>query len=415
MKQLLILLAILGFFALLSPLMADGAMQTATIYGQFPHIAPTNASQAVFAMTGNSFATANIFRTSVATSVDQIGFLVTAQANPATTVTVAVEQVSSTTGMPNGTVWNAGASTTVSIDGTGWFSVDLPTPATLVAGDLFAVTVRMPGSGGGTLSVQRAIGGQAAGVFPYTATNNAVAWTKQSGGINAFYLADANGQALRQIYNFPISAITNKTISLSQSTSNEWGMVFQFPFPVQLCGAQLQVRSLSASSTFTLYDNNNNEINSTTSNLNNQFSSQGAPHFNFFTPVTIPANTQYRYAVKGTQPGNNVFTWYDFVSTTTFSSQEYWNTFQVTNRRTTSSVWTDMATSTGAGYLQLCGFDDGVQVGGSSVPSQEWTVISKLQNGVDAVFAFLHHNLNKVARLADNIARVAGKLIFALK
>lgn len=406
MKELLIALGILGVCALLSPLTTNGAMQTATTFGQFPYISPAGATQATFAMTTNNFATANIFRTTVATSVGSIGFLVTARSAPNTTVTVAVENVSSTTGFPNGTVWNAGASTTVLIDGTGWFSVTLPTPATLVAGDLFAVTVRMPGSGGGSVTVQRAVGGQAGGVFPYTATNNATTWTKQSGGINAFYLGDANGNALQQIYNFPLFAITNKTISLSQATSNEWGMVFQFPFPVQICGAQLQVRSLSASSTFTLYDNNNVEITSTTSDLNNQFSTQGAPHFNFFAPVTIPANTQYRYAVRGTQPGNNVFTWYDFVSTTTFSSQEYWNTFQVTSRRTTSSVWTDQATSTGAGYLQLCGFDDGVQTGGTTITPLKWT--DRARSFIDEAFAVLDH-------AAYHLASLLGKLSFALR
>ena len=400
MKKLIIAL---GILTLLAPAFAHGAQQTSNIYGKFPGIVPETLSRTSFALTVNDSAIAWIMQTPYATTTRKVGFYVTSFTS-SSTVTVAIETVSSTTGFPSGVLWSAGTTATTSVNAQTWFEVTLGADATFAAGDIFAVTVRSPSSGAGNITIGRVIGGALNPVFPYTATNGSSTWAKNSGGIPNVYLEDSNGVAVKNLFNFPVGPITNPAINTG-STPDEVGMVFQFNNPVKLYAVALSHRLLLASTTLTIYDASDTVLASSTWNLNVAFSSQAQPVVWVLpTPITLTANSKYRATVQSL--GSNItVTYYGFNTATVMGTFEWANTFQLTTR-TDAGAWTDSTTSTYAGAVYISSMDDGASVGGAQITPLKWT--GWIKQNIDGAFAVLFYGANKLAQLM-------GKLTFALK
>ena len=406
MKQFLITVA---GIAILSPSLAFGAQQTSNIYGKFPGDMPSGASFATFNLIGNDDGVACIMRApgdGSGFTIRSIGFRVSAVATTSEE-TVAIETVSSTSGFPSGSLWAAGTSATTSVSALGWHEVTLGSDAVIAAGDYFAVTVRNPAASGGNITVVRNIGGDLANTFPYCATFAGTgSWSKTAGALSAFYVGNNTGVGIKGLYNAPIMT-TNNVNTNSGTTPDEVGNVFQFNNPVKLSAVAFAVRLLSASATLMIYDASDTVLASSTWNLNNAFSTQGASiYWQLATPLTLTANSNYRVTIQSVSASNIVATSYPYNSTTTRSVHEYADTFMMT-QRTDAGAWTNITTSTYAAHLYISSTDDGVSAGGGgSVIQQGWVVSVKKK--IDNLFAPLFYGVNKLAQLM-------GKLTFALK
>ena len=364
MKKLsLFFLAVVAIVVSVSPLsvpMTHAAQQTLNAYGKFPSNLPDTLSRTSFSLTANDSAIAWIMQTPYATTTRKVGFYITSF-TASSTVTVAIETVSSTTGFPSGTLWGANTSATTTVNAQAWFEVTLNADATFAAGDIFAVTVRSPSSGAGNITIGRAIGGAFNPVFPYTATNGSTTWTKNSGGVPAVYLEDSNGVAVKNLSNFPVGLVSNPSINTG-TTPDEVGLVFQFNNPVKLHAVAITHRLLLASTTLTLYDASNTVLASSTWNLNVAFSTQGSPVVWVLpAPITLTANSKYRATVQSL--GSNIVpTYYGFTTQTVMRTFEWADTFQLTTR-TDGGSWTDSTTSTMGAYVVVSATDDGGGIG----------------------------------------------------
>jgi hypothetical protein len=167
---------------------------------------------------------------------------------------------------------------------------------------------------------------------------------------------------------YPYAAITTGGGYASNSTPDEQGLYFSFPYPVTVAGAWM-VADLDGAADLILYDADgsstlrslsfDSDVRQTTTNL--------VLKRKFTSPVTLTANTSYRLVLKPTTTTLIVLPNFDVNSAAVMGAFEGGQDFHFTSR-TDEGSWSQTTTRRPMMGLMIEAFDDGTGGGGGGEP-----------------------------------------------
>lgn len=197
------------------------------------------------------------------------------------------------------------------------------------------------------------------GNFPYGALFTGT-WAANT-GTPLLALKYNDGSYHVPIGSIPVASLNSVTTFNTGSTPDERGLLFQFPFPVEVEGAWVRT-DLDGDAELILYDNADVAQRTVTLDKDVDATAAGAYRRHIFSSaLSLSANTNYRLVMKPTSATNlSVYDWLSGVSLANYIGGSTWKYTE----RTDAGVWTDTADKRPWMGLILSGFDDAAGGGG---------------------------------------------------
>ena len=296
---------------------------------------------------------------------------------PTNGITVSFQDVTASTGVPDGTqdqyrVVTSGltANTWVapgimSSDGT-----DTGTKRSVTQGDTIACVIEFTSfSASDSLSISvGSTGFGAAAGFPYASFYNSTSWANNS-GIPVVALKYSDGTYAMSGWSIPYQTFTAVTYN-SGSSPNEYGVRFSSPVPLSVCGfwTNQSYNATNHSYTLKLYADATAPGGSTlasytrNSGTSRTASSVRTPYHRLSSNVTITANTWYRLTFVPEDTNNATLYQADLNAAAIQDVLTFGQSFYMTQAN--GAGWTNTTTARIFMGLLICGADDGVQTGG---------------------------------------------------
>lgn len=274
-----------------------------------------------------------------AMTISHIGFRINSVSG-APTAEVRVETVDTTTGLPTGTLWAANTNgTSGTLTATTWFLVALTAPASIAAGQVFAIVVKYAS---GTNFVLLKIGGyrNTRLNLPYEAPNGV-----RGRMLGGKCMAVASSTTTFYQLNSMLPAINQTNTAFNNTSSAAQGMRFQVPVKCRVIGIRHYQGTANGDYNAVIYDDSGTELSSSSTAYDGNYSAEsaGGVHYSFLdNPVTLSAGTWYRAALEPSSATNiNIST----VQLPTLDYRSAWpgGTNQLYTTRA-SGTWTDTAT-----------------------------------------------------------------------
>lgn len=300
-----------------------------------------------------------IFKIGKTGTISKVGFK-TGSVTTGATFDVRLETVDLTTGDPTGTLLatNSNGSLVVAdADDFLWLTASLTTAVAVTRGDLVAVVIVNPSGSPGNMQIMAVAYGQ--NRFPYSDLFT-TSWTKQGDNRNpncALEYDDGTYALHTGVY--PIKLTPTDTYN-SASSPDERGLIFQFPFPVQIAGV-FMIMDLDGDADIVLYDSDGSTVLETISLDKDvrELTTIGGWNFPFDNTNELSANTNYRVALKPTTTTNIGLATLETDTAAIMDSFEGGQNFHYTSR-TDAGAWTETTTKRPVIGLLLDGFDDSI-------------------------------------------------------
>lgn len=239
-----------------------------------------------------------IFEVGKAGTINDVGWF-TRVVTTGCTVQVRLETVSTSTGLPTGTLVSAGASGTTAVadtDDNVWFTTTLGTPPTVTVGQLVAIVFKVSS---GTPSNLQIGGFDDSGLFRQPSIIEFDGTASNITGISPiFSLHYSDTTCPPTVGVWPIKALNTDTYN-SGSNPNTRGNRFQVPHSVRAVGAWIYMDT-DSDAAINLYDSDGVTISATGSIWQSvpPLATPGLEYVAFTAPVTLAADTNYTLAVK---------------------------------------------------------------------------------------------------------------------
>jgi hypothetical protein len=287
------------------------------------------------------------------------------------TLDVRIETVSTSTGMPTGTLWgtNTNGSQVVSAGST-VYETQLTSDASVTKNDIIAIVIANPSVSFGNMQIVSLAGYSNTGNFPYMATYTS-SWSGYSGTYQLVFLLEySDGSYAYQPHNSFASSITSTTFS-SSTNPNHRALRFRLPCKVRVGGLWAQADMDGDMDLLLVADNwdgtNGNALARVVLDKDIRYgTSARAGRYMLTSSVELAADTTYRVVIKPTTTTSLTSYHYSLGSNAQFAVTEmgieaYLST---ANNPTGSESWTDTTTARIMAGLILDGFDDGASAGG---------------------------------------------------
>ena len=300
-------------------------------------------------------------------NISKVGFRVqTVTSAPTGVHDIRIETVDATTGLNTGTLVEANANATTTLDTVGWKLITLTDSCAVTAGQIIAVGVVAPAANFGNIALA-SYADDTLVRFPYTILTSGV----KSAGISpifTFEYSDGSYECVQGIW--PYSVINSRTTHNSGSAPDRRGLRFRIPFKARLAGCWVWtdpdgdfdiVHYAADGTTATVMHSHDKDIVAA--------NSAGVMRFRFATTKTIEKNTDYRLVVMPTTATNVTVYDADVNAAADLNALEGGSNFHLTTANDTPTVegdWTQTLTARPFMGLYLDQFDDAVQVGGGS-------------------------------------------------
>lgn len=282
------------------------------------------------------------------------------------TLTVTVETVDTTTGLPNGAGFGSSSGTTGTVTSSSNVLQALGASATIPKGTVYAVKFALAS---GTSAVIQGLGNTAYGGnsnLPYFANNTgtpakAVVGTTTptvavGSSATTFYQADGS---------IPLSAVANGAFNNSTAGAKR-GLLFTPPMDCRAIGIKWQNEAATGAFNAVLYDNSGSELSSSSTAFGSTVQGTAySTHVYFDSPVTLSAGTPYRIAIEPTSTTNVNVSTFTLVSADYRSASPAGTTAQYTTF-TTAGGWVDSGNEAILPVMDviLDQVDDGAGTGG---------------------------------------------------
>jgi hypothetical protein len=306
---------------------------------------------------------ATVFRATENMTISHVIFRVNA-ASGSPTVDVRIETVSTTDGLPTGTLWATNTNVVSAALSAGTvYTEALTASASINTGDYVAVVFKY--NSGTSVALTLAGGGHdlTSMGMPYQVNNTGTPTKANHGAARAM----AVGNGATSFYYVPGMLPVSATVQQNFSTTNgdAFGNRFQVPFKCRCKGLVYIVAGTSGEFSYGLYDDSGTELSSssTTFDIDQAAWNTANPMLMFFdNPVTLSPATWYRLALWPSST-TNTSAYKQTVMTDASEAMPYTNFHYTT--KATGGAWTDTAT-TEALMLDLIidQLDDGVSAGG---------------------------------------------------
>ncbi len=288
-----------------------------------------------------------IFRLPVSQNITAVGFR-TGTVTTSQSLDIRLENVSVTTGVPDGTLYRSStAGTQATVVSNTSYEVNLGTaPTGSAAGDILAVVIQWT-SFSGTPSLNINAGTAQGARFPYTATctGAACSWVLSSGTPAAYV---KYGSTVIYVDN-TIPYFTTAANANINSTPDEVGLRFNLPYSARVVGFTGGL-GLAAGADYNvvLYSDDNSVLATTSSDGDLRGATGGGVvSVLFAAPYTVAASTWYRIVVKPTTVNNVTFYRHDYPSQAVADAWAKGANIYYTSRAD-AGVWTDDATRAGS-------------------------------------------------------------------
>lgn len=312
--------------------------------------------------------TAGIFRARETMAISHVAFRV-GTVSGSGTLDVRIETVSTTDGLPTGTLWATNtnvAGTTLTT--TSWNIVALTATANIAAGDVFCV--KLAYNSGTSVVIMRGaqLGRMVSPGFPYKVSNTG---TPTKGNI-ASSLALALGSSSSSFYNvigcMPVTSVS--TLNANTSTLSAHGLRFKVPFKCRCIGiCHVSQSATTGEYTYGLYDDAGSELSSSSTavDIDQQQPAAGHQVYRIFdNPVTLDPDTWYRAAIYPTTTTNHNTYGIDMAGVN-YMSATPWGANAHYATRSTGGSWIDTDTDTQPLMdIIIDQLDDGVSSGGGT-------------------------------------------------
>ena len=272
------------------------------------------------------------------------------------TVDVRVETVDPATGLPSGTLFgtNSNADQVVdAADDNTWFVTTLTTGPSVTKGDMIAIVIANPGASFGDMQIS-CIQGEGGITYGLLFTTS---WAKtvNRGPVNYLEYSDGSIHSM-PMFIAPFTNFVSLTFN-NNSTPDEIGIIFQFPFPFRVTGfwARVDVDSLVD---VKLYDSDGSTVlQSFTLDPDIRRANTVIDYRMFFSgESSLKADTNYRITVTPT--GSMRFQEYTLDKATAMDALMGGQNVHKTER-TDGGSWTETTTKRPRIGLMVDGFDDG--------------------------------------------------------
>ena len=310
----------------------------------------------------NNEAAAFIFPAPQAGDITKLGFR-TGSVTTGDSVIVSLQTLDAT-GLPSGTLVNAGATATqvvASSDDDKYFEVTLATPATVTAGQKVALVVSMPASG--TVgSMQIMLSAVAVGGYPYVA-NNSGTWNKLAtrGWIGSVRYSDGSYPYIPLLFPLADTTAANVFNNITSATNpDERGNKFTMPMACTVSGLwYFNASNQAGDFDLKLYDSGTTVLGSVSvdGDLGNT-STTLAIHLFAGGPVDLRAGDVVR-ATKLPTSGTVATASFLMQSQAGVAGQYPYGSWVQHTDRNDAGAWNDVANRQDGIGLILAGMDDG--------------------------------------------------------
>lgn len=301
-------------------------------------------------------------------TIDRVLFA-TATVTTGATVDVRVETVSTTDGLPTGTLFgtNTNASKVIANgDDNTHIETTLTAGASVTRSDILALVVSNPAASFGNMQIAAHLGSARSGAFPYTCHFTA-SWAAQVAANHsvAFAVRYSDGAWYPVCPNaLPVLTILSSSFA-SNSTPDERGLKFKFPWPVRVRGFWMYGDTDPANSTVNLYDSDGSAVLNSLAIDKDQMANEIARNrwYLFDDVHELAADTFYRLTLVPDTTTSVTLGGFTVGAAAYLDAAPCGQNFHYTER-TDAGAWTDTTTQRPFMGLLLDGFDDGAGGGG---------------------------------------------------
>ncbi len=340
-------------------------------FGSYPDILthPFNAISAIMDAPGE--------RQGVVFQITQAGdiatvYLYSRTAGTADTVKVSLQSVSTSSGLPTGTILgatNSAYGTALINAGMTWFTVTLGEVATVTAGQWVAIVIEWNSYNSGNISFYNTFGINNSALSGYYSVSDVTAtpgtWVKGNATI-AYCLSLCyaySGGVFKINGNAPFGGCHGTATSISSATTpDEAGNYFQVPVKMRAYGAWLY-GDLDGDGTISLLDASNNVLSSVSIDPDYRgATSYVLNKYILSTPVTLSTGTWYRLIYSGGTVASTLY--YIYAPSAAGMGIYDGGTLCYATSRVDGGAWTNVNTTRQQIGLLIDQFDDGVSGGG---------------------------------------------------
>lgn len=257
-----------------------------------------------YALDDSNDAMAQVFVIPRSGTITKIGMYCTAVTGNPPAYNVGLVTISAATGFPSTSAYGGSALTTYDFTAAGWVWIDLPTPATAVAGEFAAVHIWPPASAPdssncASITHYQIVGGGLGGI-PRGSNFSTIWHVADRGAWTAFAVQYSDGL----VAGLPMDNCNTFAFD-SADTPDEVGCRFTLPFAANSFGCRLFLSAVSASAPFTatLYDAAGNTLAVYTVSDEDEICGSGDYPVSIdchWAVVALTANAVYRLAIKAT-------------------------------------------------------------------------------------------------------------------
>ena len=226
--------------------------------------------------------------------VSKVGFR-TSAVTTGGVVDVRIEGVA--TGTPSGILYQASANALYTIrdtDDNAWLTATLGSSTLVHAGSLISVQVKMNATSAGAINMPQ-LDNVFSGFYPYGARFLANAWTLST-TIFPMALQYADGRYIPWQGLYPVSAMSNLSVTTATAVADERGVAFSLPFPAILRGANASFDLVTNSGDLLLYDTDGATVlhRISVSNVDEQVAGESSRFYYFQDTVPLVVAGTYR-------------------------------------------------------------------------------------------------------------------------
>lgn len=311
----------------------------------------------VATLTASTHKGAFIFRVPKTGTTKAVGFRLGTVTTPQD-LRISFQDVSATTGDPDGTEDQTVVIASGSLVASGWNTTGTITRS-VTRGDLLAIVIQ---ADSGTPNLQISCpqyGNGDVTEFPY-AEAFTTAWGSRFGRAGSLSLQyDDNSYEPIEGFVYPYSDLAAISYNTT-STSDEYGLKFQLPFGCKVNGGWMS-SDIDGDGDIILYDSDGTSVLATTSIDKDQDANGGRFYFGFVTEITLTANTYYRLVLKPTTTTNLALRYFEVASAALLDMCDLGQLAHLT-KRADAGAWSDVTTQRPWMGVQISAID----IGGTS-------------------------------------------------
>lgn len=313
-----------------------------------------------------------IFQAPRTGNLDRFDFQCAVANSPDNGLRASFQSVSTTTGLPSGTLLGATNNAFVTyshVVAAGWKSTNFGEVAAVTRGQLVAAVVDIPSfTASDSVTVFRTAGLARQEGFPYGISG---ASTKEVSYLPNIAVHYTDGYvSLGPQTN--LGADTTAVISYNQgsATADEWGMAFTVPFPCKLNLIHVNmIAAAGADFNVVVYAADGTTVLATSPQDGDVTAGTSETQYTCFlqNELTLAANTLYRVTIQPSTANNVQLRYWTFQSLALMNTLEGGSNLYMTSQLNTGGSWTDYNSGTfrrPAMALQLSALDDGAGGGG---------------------------------------------------